>query len=156
MSAPGTTQPLFGQVAQLELLAQPTSAEQGVISEPNNRALTFVTSTDNFTFTFRSIIARHDNPLFNGTSNGPCEAAIVSVPLPSAVGAALQREHDRSPDHALLVVFRVDSFHTYFHSVSIDDGATWSEPQELPAGLASVRSLFSLLWSITLYTCLYC
>lgn len=147
VSAPSAAQPLYGQVAQLEL--QPTT-QQEVFSAPNNRALTFVTSTDNFTFTFRSVIARHDNPLFNGTSNGPCEAAIVSVPLPSAVAAELQLQldkdnmqpppfHDGAFEHALLVVFRVDSFHTYFHSVSIDDGATWSEPQELPAGLASVR-----------------
>lgn len=111
-----------------------------------HRELVFATSNDNFTFSYAGTIARSTDPVFAGTSNGPCESAVAALPLGASAAGSLRRAglapgapEDGQPLQLLLAVFRVDSFAPYFHSVSLDGGWTWSAPQPCPTGVGSVR-----------------
>eukprot|EP00051_Salpingoeca_urceolata_P020003 m.296579 g.296579 ORF g.296579 m.296579 type:complete len:310 (+) comp19522_c1_seq13:80-1009(+) len=100
---------------------------------PKQRALTLFTSSDNFTWQYKSTIASHSWPQFVHFDNGPCEAAVTEL----------------SPG-TLFVVFRVDSFASYFAAISLDAGASWSTPKQLPSGVGSVRPRLAVAGSTVL------
>eukprot|EP00729_Bicosta_minor_P015465 gene15465-16777_t len=147
--------PLFAEVVQLELLDRtdstatmpppllPPRALDTEHNPPKHRDLVFTTSNDNFTFSYVSTIARSNDPIFANTTDGPCESAVVQLMLPPAVASKLRKAGllaaGVDPATMLLTVFRVGATETYFHSVSLDLGGSWTTPEQLPGGIGSVR-----------------
>jgi hypothetical protein len=73
---------------------------------------------------FMQVIASHNATLKKEHWEGPGENDIV-----------------RLADNRLLTVFRVDSCHNYWKSVSTNGGVTWSPPLALPFGSARPKLL---------------
>ena len=153
-----SSSPRFAELVQFDLSPHSTSSSAPPVASYSDaaafvpRMLSFATSDDNFTFSYVSTIANHSDPAFANFSNGPCESALVEVPLLGALREQLQETYTASVNgpanignSLLLAVFRVDSFAPYFHAVSLNSGKTWSTPQQLPKGMGSVRPRLQVL-----------
>ena len=129
------------ELVQLEFPTVGAAANKGKATGAGTRlgrSLALFTSTDNFTFTFSSLVASHNTPTFSPYSNGPCEPALAELHVSGVEGT----------HSVLLAVFRVDSYASYYTAMSLDGGRTWSHPEPINVSSTSTPEPLGIVGSV--------